>query len=105
RMDELAKHPGDLDRIRTINQALANFARLPLGLHLWKAQNIYVELGRKRLDQFLDRAEKGKPEAADLLEAFHRLGELLRVRLEAVTSRSETKRLTQLSDLGKVKLT
>lgn len=104
RMEQLAGRSFDLELLRSINASLVSFNRLPMELRLWKAQNIYVELGRNVLNKLAARAEKAKPGAKERLEAFRNLGTLLRVRSSALEEGASKAKLNRLADLGDVRL-
>lgn len=80
-MEDIAGHPLNPERIEAIRQVLEHLRPLPLGMHHWKAQNIYFTMWKKHFVHMQQQAEKGSPEATALLESFSALGDLLNVRL------------------------
>jgi len=81
KMEEFEQTPHDLDILNNLKDCLVHLRTLPLGLHLWKAQNIYFSLGQGFLAEMKQRADQGDEDVAQWLNAFLELGALLKVRL------------------------
>jgi len=76
-----SKKPFELDELEKLRAVLEHLQPLPLGLHHWKAQNIFFQLWRTHYENMLKRAESDDPKAKQWVEHFTALGELLHVRL------------------------
>ncbi len=81
RMDELQKNPEDNEMLSNLCQAMDHLRMLPLGLHLWRAQNIFFSLSRNELLQWRQKADNGDVEAASRLECCGRLADFLKVKM------------------------
>ncbi len=80
-MVALGESPEELPLLRRIAETLEAFQALPLSLNLWEAQNSYFRLGTRTYSRLKEQAAAGEAQASEWLEAFGRLGELLRVRV------------------------
>jgi hypothetical protein len=76
-IQELAKAPEDLGRIRTLEQVAALVVPIPMGLNLWKVQNTYWEMLQNIAPQYRDRANQGDPAALEWIQQFAAFGERL----------------------------
>ncbi len=79
RMAELQARAEDVDRIENLAQTLARLADLPLGLHIWRGQNVFFEMWSRRASGMKDRASRGDRRAERWIEACQGLGERLQV--------------------------
>jgi hypothetical protein len=80
-MDELAGEPENLELMEDINEALRQLLSLGLTLNLANSQNIYFFLGRGWIEKMQKDNSKDSGFAKDWLDAFARLGALLKVEL------------------------
>jgi hypothetical protein len=76
-MDELSHAPADLDRIRAVGELATLILPMPLGLNLWKVQNVYWEMLVVLLPKYGERARLGDGPARDWVQQFLALGERL----------------------------
>ena len=58
-IEQLKQNPNDADQTRVLEQVAAAVMPLPLGLNLWKVQNIYFEMLHTVLPEWRWRAEHG----------------------------------------------
>ena len=73
--------PGLIQRLEgTIDLAV----RLPFQVRLWEAQNAYYKLMQDYAGKVRERAQSGDSSAQSWLESFTRLGEKLKIKVEAV---------------------
>jgi alpha-amylase/alpha-mannosidase (GH57 family) len=76
-MDGLAKAPENLEYIKTLEELCALIVPIPMGLNLWKVQNIYWEMLQKVAPKFRDRASQADSAASEWVQQFRALGEQL----------------------------
>ena len=81
-MLELHRRPLNLGLLRKIRQLLDVLKELPLTVNLWKVENLYYEMSRSTYLQLIN--DTSVP--AEWFDEFLKLGQLLRIRLEAVPS-------------------
>ena len=81
-MIELHRRPLNLGLLRKIRQLLDVLKELPLTVNLWKVENLYYEMSRSTYLQLIN--DTSVP--AEWFDEFLKLGQLLRIRLEAVPS-------------------
>jgi len=74
-----AENPENRPALAAVGGLLEALKPLPLGLDLWKSQNIYVLRGRQVQAGYSSRAAIGEAAAQDWLEAFRAAGKSLRV--------------------------
>lgn len=74
-----AENPENHPALSAVDGLLKALKPLPLGLDLWKSQNIYVLRGRQVQAGYSSRAAIGEAAAQDWLEAFRAAGKSLRV--------------------------
>jgi alpha-amylase/alpha-mannosidase (GH57 family) len=80
-MERLKEEPGDITLIEKTNDVLEATAPLNLQLDIWKAQNIYFNIGRVSHGSMKEKAGKNDSVAKEWLEAFLRLGHDLQVKI------------------------
>ena len=78
-LHKLARSPGNLALLMTINETLEILRRLPFNLDLWDAQNTYYEICHSRCPAARTADRQGDRSAAEWLEQFRRLGDHLRI--------------------------
>ncbi|MFH0925370.1 MAG: DUF3536 domain-containing protein [bacterium] len=78
-MEGLAQSPEMCSLLEIVESLMKILTPLSLDLILWKAQNIYFDVGKRCLEEMLTRAEQGEEEAKRWVELFTSLGEYLRV--------------------------
>jgi alpha-amylase/alpha-mannosidase (GH57 family) len=76
-MDQVAQHPDEPERMRTLEKLGELVMPLPLHLNLWKVQNTYWEMLQTVAPGYRQRAEQGDEQAAAWLNDFATLGERL----------------------------
>jgi alpha-amylase/alpha-mannosidase (GH57 family) len=78
----LSAEPGDLSRLRSLQQAAELARSLPFWVDLWKAQNVYYEILQNSFTQLQNQTrEDGKPDP-EWRKEFLALGDLLMVRTD-----------------------
>jgi hypothetical protein len=75
-MQELAEQPHEIERIESLQKFLEAVMPVPLGLNLWRVQDIYWEMLQKVAPQFQQQAQEDES-AREWLSQFTALGELL----------------------------
>ena len=80
-MERLKEEPGDITLIEKINDVIKASTPLALPLDLWKAQNIYFNIGRVSHGAMKVKAERNDSAAKKWLESFLRLGHALHVKI------------------------
>jgi hypothetical protein len=75
RMLALAANPGEVESVAYIEEVAKLILPVPLGLNLWKVQNLYWEMLQKIAPAFRDRAAQGDAESQRWLSKFLDLGE------------------------------
>jgi len=81
RLEHCSRQPRNVALLQSVRTVLEHLRPLPLGLHHWKAQNVFFQMWRTHFEGMARRAEAGDSEAGKWLETFTALGELLHVRL------------------------
>jgi alpha-amylase/alpha-mannosidase (GH57 family) len=76
-IQQLAREPGDVERMQTLEHLAELVMPLPLGLNLWKVQNTYWEMLQRVLPEYRQRAQAGDPAAQLWLTQFLALGDRL----------------------------
>jgi alpha-amylase/alpha-mannosidase (GH57 family) len=74
--------PMNPDLLQRLNEIIDLVLSLPFEVRLWDAQNTYYGMMRGYAGQVRERAEHGEPEAQAWTEAFARLGEKLKVKVQ-----------------------
>jgi alpha-amylase/alpha-mannosidase (GH57 family) len=74
---DLAMHPDESDRMVTLDSFARLVLPLPLGLNLWKVQNLYWEMLQKVFPEFCQSAARHDPAAEPWIERFLVLGQTL----------------------------
>jgi alpha-amylase/alpha-mannosidase (GH57 family) len=72
--EELSKTPEDLELLQRFSNSASLLPTLPVGVNLWKAQNVYDQLRAKVLPQM---EERGDDKAGVWIDKFLTLGERL----------------------------
>ena len=85
-MAELASHPEETERMMALDSFAKLVLPLPLGLNLWKVQNIYWEMLQRRLPEFRERARSGEASIQTWVDQFLALGQTLGFALEKIES-------------------
>ena len=80
-MEKLAVDPQQIELLEKLINFLKTVDRLELTLTLWKAQNIYFVIGKNIMGSMSQKAQQGKKEAKQWLDAFSTLGDYLDVRI------------------------
>jgi len=75
-MQELAERPHEIERIQGLQQFVEAVMPIPLGLNLWRVQDIYWEMLQKVAPQFQQQAQT-EDSAREWLNQFAALGERL----------------------------
>ncbi len=83
---QLALHPEEVERIRSLQQLAEIMIPLPLGLNLWKVQNTYWEMLQTIMPQFQQRVLSGNQEAQEWVNQFIGLGERLGFAVKQIRS-------------------
>ncbi len=81
RLQAFAENPDDIKVLANVTEALEWLRTLPMGLNLWKAQNIVFDLGRARFPDMVQQARKGVAEADPWIAMFQKVAAALRVRI------------------------
>ena len=76
-LESLAAKPDDLEQIRKLEQVSALILPIPMGLNLWKVQNIYWEMLQKVAPKNREGAAQGDAAATEWVQQFTALGERL----------------------------
>ncbi len=79
KMGNLEETPEQTQLLKEIRNVLGQIQNLSLGLHLWKAENVYFRMACGMFQQMKERAASGDPAAMDWVEHFTVLGELLKI--------------------------
>jgi alpha-amylase/alpha-mannosidase (GH57 family) len=79
-MEELSMAPEDLSLLQTIEGIFDVLSVLSLDLDLWKSQNIYFSIAKRRYDDMEQKASAGDQTAERWLEHFNKLGDYLHVK-------------------------
>jgi alpha-amylase/alpha-mannosidase (GH57 family) len=74
---ELADRPHEIERIQSLQKFAATVMPVPLGLNLWRVQDVYWAMLQKVAPQFQQQAQAGDNAARDWLNQFAALGERL----------------------------
>ena len=80
-MENLTLNPEDLLLLQELEHTLRLLSSLPLDLDLSGSQNTYFRLGQTLYSVMKRRSESGEEKAVEWLEAFHRLGRHLHVKV------------------------
>ncbi len=81
RARDFGEDHGNLELLANVKESLEKLRALPMGLNLFKAQNVVFELSRERFAEKRQAAAGGDAEAGRWLELFAELAEALKVRL------------------------
>jgi alpha-amylase/alpha-mannosidase (GH57 family) len=76
-IEELSRHPGDIDKMRVIEEVASLVLPVPMGLNLWKVQNTCWEMLQSILPKYRDWADHGDESAGQWLSQFLKLAERL----------------------------
>ena len=79
-LEELEKQPRSQETLDQAIETLELLRSLPASLNLWEAQNSYFRISQQLYREVAEQAESGDTEAADWIERFRQLGDLLGVR-------------------------
>jgi hypothetical protein len=83
-MQQLREMPEELPIMQALQQFAEAVMHLPLGLNLWKVQNLYWEMLQQIVPQYRERAQNGDGKAADWLNQFATVGEKLSFNVQNV---------------------
>jgi hypothetical protein len=75
-MQELAERPHEIERIQSLQKFVETVMPVPLGLNLWRVQDIYWEMLQKVAPQFQQQAQEDDS-AREWLNQFAALGDRL----------------------------
>jgi hypothetical protein len=75
-MQELAKQPHEIERVKSLQKFVEAVMPFPLGLNLWRVQDIYWEMLQKVAPQYQQQAQT-EDFAREWLNEFAALGERL----------------------------
>jgi alpha-amylase/alpha-mannosidase (GH57 family) len=89
-MAEVFKDPFNLAALRDMRQVVELLQLLPVEINYWQMQNAYYMTARIAYADFLKCLKAGDSEAAERLEEFKGLGQLLRFNIDAVLPREES---------------
>lgn len=78
-MEKLAKAPGNLAFLITINETIEQLQRLPITLDLWQAQNDYYTICQKLDPTLREALNREDAASSEWLEQFRQLGDSLNV--------------------------
>lgn len=76
-MHELADRPHEIERIQSLQKFAETVMPVPLGLNLWRVQDVYWAMLQKVAPQFQQQAQAGDGAAREWLNQFAALGERL----------------------------
>ncbi len=76
-MEKLRTTPEDIAAMEQAQQLAETVRDLPLGLNLWKVQNLFWEMLKEEVPKFRQRVESGDAAAGEWLNRFATLGEKL----------------------------
>ena len=76
-MEDFYQQPSDLARLQRIKKFLVLQKGTPIQIDLWDIQNLYYKLAKTTFSQFHSKAQGGDEAAAEWVEAFTQLGEML----------------------------
>jgi hypothetical protein len=76
-MAALMKVPSDTSLLAALARFLGLLRTLPFEVNLWQTQNNYFGIAKTAYGEFLSKARAGDREAAEWIEAFRNVGELL----------------------------
>jgi alpha-amylase/alpha-mannosidase (GH57 family) len=88
-MELLRSKPDDLAAIGQMQQLAEIVCNLPLGLNLWKVQNLYWEMMQQTVPEFRQRAQNGDGAANEWLNQFAILGEKLGFDVNAIRAQGQ----------------
>ena len=81
RLARFDQTPQDASLLGNVRETLERLAGLPMGLNLWKAQNVVFRLSRSRYPQQVRDAARGDAAAGRWKDAFEAVAEALQVRV------------------------
>lgn len=76
-IQELAARPHEIERIQRLENFVEAVMPVPLGLNLWRVQDLYWEMLQKVAPQFQQQVQSGDEAAREWLNRFATLGERL----------------------------
>jgi alpha-amylase/alpha-mannosidase (GH57 family) len=82
----LSSEPGDLSRLRSLQQAAELARSLPFWVDLWRAQNVYYEILQSVLPSLRQPVRAGGADDPEWRKEFLALGDLLMVRTDGGTA-------------------
>jgi alpha-amylase/alpha-mannosidase (GH57 family) len=77
-----AESPDDLEQLARLEQLTELARAMPFAVDLWKPQNLFYGVLRDHYERVRDAQPEPDSDPANWLERFHRLGDLLSVRVE-----------------------
>lgn len=80
-MNEVYESPGELSNIQFLDELFSIFNDFKIDLDIWKAQNIYFFLWKKKFPGILKKAEDGEENAQKWIDHFNNLGVYLNVKI------------------------
>lgn len=83
RVAAFGQAPEDIEALTTVREALDRLNGLPMGLNLWKAQNVVFELSKSPYPEKSALAATGDGEAQQWLAMFDAVAQALRMRVPA----------------------
>jgi hypothetical protein len=83
-MAALMKAPPDTSLLAALARFLGLLKALPFEVNLWQTQNDYFSMAKTAYGEFLSKAGAGDREAAEWVEAFRNMGELLSFSIPSV---------------------
>lgn len=80
-MEKLSQDPEEILRFQKIERVLKLLTPLSIDVNLWKAVNAYFSIEKRFCGAMREKAERGDDSAKSWVEAFHRLGSYLHVKV------------------------
>ncbi len=80
-MEKLSQHPEDLTPFEKVEKILTSLTSISVELDLWKAQNMYLSVGKKLYGSMKERADNGDDPAKHWMDVLQRLGSCFRVKV------------------------
>jgi alpha-amylase/alpha-mannosidase (GH57 family) len=83
RLTAFGANPGNIEALVNVKEALERLHALPMGLNLWKAQNVVFDLTKTQYPEKREAAGRNGAEAAQWVEMFAAVAKALLVRMPA----------------------